>query len=509
MNLDIRDEAAVKGFLGKVETEAKALNEKVVAHERTIAEKSAAIEKMANDIRTLRQRQAELDAADALKPGNEHDAALCRFIDNDGKLFLRGAGHEGRAATVRRSRETGLLTTKPVNDLHKQLIDDAEALYITATVRHGSDAFDARGNYRPEVVRSLGTAYDRLQATWKAMPKAVQKAWDDQTGSGGDFIPLPLLATPVWQVEEYDPDGLLSLFSEMPLTSASVELPVGTAYPVPYKGGGASGDNPAALSKSSVGTSKLTLSLASMYAMVLVHEDASADSIVAAVPFIREAIARSMTIGERYALINGDTAATHQDDIANWDLRGMFGAVDAGSIHYLKTLLGFRAIALDDSNGVDRSTFSLSTLATDINAVGGPRGLPTDMPIITSYEGYLANFVNLSGVISANDYGDRSPIVRGEVASIFGHPIIQSDAMPADLNTSGLYDNSTKTKTGAVIMNRRMFRRLSRAGESITLAMQPDITIEGTYLRAKKRLGLKDLTKSGDKGVRYLYNMSK
>jgi hypothetical protein len=58
-----------------------------------------------------------------------------------------------------------------------------------------------------------------------------------------------------------------------------------------------------------------------------------------------------------------------------------------------------------------------------------------------------------------------------------------------------------------LIFNRRMYRRLSRIGETITLAMQPDITIEGTYLRAKKRIGFKSLQKSGNAGVRFMKNL--
>jgi len=81
-----------------------------------------------------------------------------------------------------------------------------------------------------------------------------------------------------------------------------------------------------------------------------------------------------------------------------------------------------------------------------------------------------------------------------------------TDAMTADLNASGVYDNVTTTKTGYVILNRRMFRRILRAGATVSL--QNDITVAGTYMRARQRVGFKDMTKSGDKGVRYAYNMS-
>jgi len=82
-----------------------------------------------------------------------------------------------------------------------------------------------------------------------------------------------------------------------------------------------------------------------------------------------------------------------------------------------------------------------------------------------------------------------------------------TDAMPADLNASGVYDNATTDTTGYVVLNRRMFRRVLRAGATVSL--QNDITVAGTYMRARQRVGFKDMSKSTDAAVRYAYNMAK
>ncbi len=493
-------------FAAKTAATAKALAEKVEAGERSAAEQDQQIERMAAEMRSVRQELAEAKAAafDPMATVGGSDLDLCkRFIDTDGQVFLRG--FESDDPGHFRSDTAGLLASKPINDAHRNLIEACESLYVVAVARHGRDAFDHRGQgYRADVIRRETAAWNKVQRAWSKMPAPIRRAWDDQSGSGGEFIPTPLLASPLWQVEQYDPDGFVGLFDTLTINSESVELPVGTSYPVPYKGGGAVGDNPAALAKSTLGTDKLTLSATPMYTMVLIHEDASADSIVAAFPFIRDSISQSLAMGLRLCIMNGDTAATHQDAIATWDTRGYFGAHDVAN-DYRKTFKGLRAIALDDSNGVDRSTHSLDTLFSDINAVGGPRSVPIDHPIVTSPEAYLKAFVGLSGVVSANDYGSRAPIASGEVASIAGHPIIMTDCMTADLASSGLYTGTGST-SGYVIFNRRMFRRVLRAGA--TIALQNDITVAGTYMRARQRVGFKDLTKSGDKGVRYAYNLS-
>tara|TARA_Y100001973_G_scaffold98607_1_gene156439 strand:- start:451 stop:1971 length:1521 start_codon:yes stop_codon:yes gene_type:complete len=494
-------------FAASTTTKAQQLAEKVEKGERNASEQSEQIARMADDLRTVRQELAEAKAAahDPMATIGGTDKDLCqRFIDTDGRVFLKG--HESDDPALFRSDSNGLLATQPINDAHRNLIEACESLYVVSVARHGRDAFDHRGQgYRENVIRKETKAWNRVQRAWSRMPAPIRRAWDDQNGSGGEFIPTPLLASPMWQCQEYDPDGFINLFDSITIPSESVELPVGNAYPVPYKGGGASGDSPAALAKGTVGTDKLTLSASPMYTMVLIHEDASSDSIVAAFPFIRDAISRSLAMGLRICLMNGDTAATHQDAIATWNTRSYFGAHDVGSIDYRRTFKGLRAIALDDSNGVDRSTHSLSTLFSDINAVGGPRSVPTDMPILTSPEAYLKGFVGLSGVVSANDYGNRAPIASGEVASIAGHPIIMTDAMTADLNASGVFDGVTTTKSAYCILNRNMFRRVLRAGATISL--QNDITVAGTYMRARQRVGFQDMTKAADKSVRYAFNL--
>ena len=489
---------------GRIVRHAQQLQKMVKDGEKSLAEKSVQIERMAEDLRRMQQSLAEAQARDPLADAGGPDVELRRFIDNDGHVFLRG--YEGNDPTLRRSDTSGLLTTKPVNEVHRNLIDACEALYVVAVARHGRDAFNHKGNeYRPDTIKQLRKPFERVQRAWSAMPKAVRKAWDNQNGTGGEFIPTPLLASPMWQVAEYDPEGILDIFPTIEIGTESVEVPVGTLYPVPYKGGGGTGDNPATLAASSVGTDKVTLSADPMYCMVFIHEDASADSIIATFPFIRDAIARSLTIGRRFAIVNGDTASDHQDAIGTWNLRKMFGAVDAGPLHYLRSCLGLRANAFDNSNVEDRSTHTRATIIADINAVGGPRGMARDVPFLTSYEGYLSNFVNLDGIVKANEYGDRAPIARGEVASIFGHPIIPTDAMPADLASTGLYTGSGAT-TGYCVFNRNMHVRVIRRGSTVLL--QNDITRGGTFMRARVREGFKDMSKSGDASVRFARNMS-
>jgi hypothetical protein len=111
----------------------------------------------------------------------------------------------------------------------------------------------------------------------------------------------------------------------------------------------------------------------------------------------------------------------------------------------------------------------------------------------------------MSGIVSASDYGSGAPIQRGEVGSIMGVPVIATDALTADLNASGVFDAATMTKTGMLLLNRQLYRRFVRVGVSVDL--QRDITVGGTYLRARQRLTYQNMAKSGQKTVRYMINI--
>jgi hypothetical protein len=478
---------------------AKSTVETLALHTRSIAEQKVIIDRLSADLSAAQKVIAERAAADAAPRLTDSDRDLSRYVV-DGQIVARS--FDKGDARVRARSLPGFLDSRPTHPQQAAFCDALERHTIAITALHGAQAL----NDPDMMVRGCRPTYEGVQAAFRTLPEGIRRAFDTATGSGGDFIPVPLLASPMWQIEEFDPDGLLSIFPETPMTSASLEIPLGTSYPVPRKLAGQTGDTPARFPLSSTGTDKLTVTASGMVVAVLLHEDATEDSIVPAIPFIRESMARSMAIGERLCVINGDTATTHGDTgISSWDPAGVFGAVPDSSDHYLRSWLGLRQLALDQSNGVDRSTFSLQTFAADIAAVQGPRGGRGDMVLLSSWQAYVGKLVSLTGVVSASDYGSNAPIVRGEVASIYGVPIILTDALTADMNASGIYDNVTTTKSGMLLLNRQLYRRFSRVGTVMDL--QRDIMQAGTYLRARNRKTYQNMAKSGQKTVRYLYNL--
>lgn len=498
--------------MARIAEYAKALNAKVDAGEKTVNDQKAEVETLAKGLRDAKQVISELRAASEVAARSTDDDVLRSFVDSKtGRVALSQRLGDELPATRsgKAGREViggGLLTSRPKNDAHANLIKACEDLYVGTVMAFGTEKALVGDRYDERVVRQTGPLWDRVQRAWGEMPEYLRKAWDGQNGTGGEFIPTPTLSSPFWQVQSYDPDGWLQVIPTIELPSLSAKIPAGTRLPRPYVLKGNSGDNPAMLSRSSVGTDEIDPGLVAMYALSFVYAEAEIGAVIPVIPFVIDAITQSLVVGQRFAQVNGKADGT-QDALATWDLRGFFGALDAGPIDYLRAHDGIRAIGLGASNGVDRSTLTLSNLLADFAAITGPKGNVSDNVLGISPEAYLTKIVGMTGIVSVSDYGNRQPIADGEVGTIAGRRIVQTDAFPNDLNASGVYDNSTKTQGCAAVFNRMNFRRPVLVGQSMTLDRQRDITLDGSYVRGKYHTGLTNMTKATDKPVRYLYNL--
>jgi hypothetical protein len=169
-------------------------------------------------------------------------------------------------------------------------------------------------------------------------------------------------------------------------------------------------------------------------------------------------VAEALRDGTEDCLINGDTATSHGDTgLAAWNPRSRWNILGSSNDHR-KAWIGWRQRAFDvDAN--------VSTAATDQNAtqtvagyIAALSGLTVphafgDIVYITSPEHYLVKILTDTNVLTVDKYGPAATVLTGEVARIGGHPLILSEFVDKQYNTSGIYDDSTKTKTGLLIVN--------------------------------------------------------
>ena len=274
----------------------------------------------------------------------------------------------------------------------------------------------------------------------------------------------------------------------------------------PFLKGQVTSDSPASYQASTAQTSQKTISMQGLACRFVIDDALAEDSAIALIPTMQRQIAQDIADAVEDALINGDAAATHQDDIANWNIRSRWGTSPAlgGSSDHRRAWTGLRAQAFDRSATVDVSTATTAKFLELFAELGELSS--TERVIITSPEALVANFLSLSEVLTIDKYGPSATVLQGQLASYFGMPIVLSRFMGTDLNESGLYDNATKTKSGMLCVARDAYMMFSKRGISVE---QDKNIIQGAInIVATERVTFDTLDPDATKNVAFGFKLS-
>ncbi len=442
----------------------------------------ADVDAMASDLKAAQKALVEARMTQA-RP-SPADSELAKYVDQKG---IRWTGRENQNGV----HLNGLLDDDTNNEWQQTFQRACEDFNLMQT---------AMGGKVPQKAQA------RLQHLIKQAPEVIQKAFDSQSGSGGEFIPAPVL--PMLEREVVVRADVMNLFQEIAVSSNSQTLPIVSAGLRPYLKGTVTSDNPAQFEPSSLTTAERTIAPKGLSVRVVVDDDAAEDAIFDMLPMLRDEAVRALSYGIDDCIINGDTAASPADSYASWDARGLWGSGSGGSIDHRKAWVGLRARANDVSNKDDRSTFSYATFLSDIASLAAPRGLggtEGELVAVMSPEAYFANVAGLDQVATLEKYGPGASVMNGEIARLGGARIILTDFVTADLNASGNFDNTTKTKSGILLMNASRFKMYTRRGRRVEL--QRDATRGITHVICTWRGQFKPLGASTTKDVHWAYNM--
>jgi len=326
----------------------------------------------------------------------------------------------------------------------------------------------------------------------------LAKSMYSTAGYGSDWIPTGFSADLINRV--YLELKVASLFPRIPMPNDPYKFPVKSTGATVYLLGEAATEHESAtkITATNVGTTNVTLASHKLGCRVNFSEELNEDSIVPILPMLKEDIAISMAQGIENALINGDTAASHMD-------------IDVTSaLDVRKSWVGLRK-AVNSGAKASIATFNAENLRS-IRTLMGKYGVnPNNLALIVGISGYiqLLSLKDSSGnplVTTLEKFGPNATIVTGELAKIDGIPVIVSEYIREDLNASGIYDGTTKTKTvmllvyrnGWVIGDRRAF----------TLKTWEDIETDQTVLVATQRLDFQRRLVSTQTFVGLGYNLT-
>lgn len=472
---------AVNTALSAVERSLSEVREAAAAGKAT----ADLVANLDNSLKAMKAEQAELVQRIAAR-----DAAATDYgHDSDLALYVRSKGDEPRLRSVTDGGAT----------IHRAA---AEMKAHKAVRLFGEDS-ETYG-FQPGLLddpapkcewqRAAQVAYEEMAAaelcTGRTAPKArarvarlfsvapnpeIRRLFSDASGTGTEWIPSEIVMPELERDLMLQTRGRVAgLFGVTPMSSKTVSSPFLSAGLRPYLKGTQTSDNPAQYTASTPTTAERSRTAVGMAVRAQLDDDTTEDAVVDSMPVFRELVIQALLDGEEDAILNGDTAASHQDAIATWDIRGRWGTAGLGTTaDHRRAWIGLRARAFDVSSTTDGSAAqTYAGYLAQRAALTAPHGTVGKLAWLISDEYYIAKVLNFAEVVTLEKYGPGATIMSGEVGKVGGAPVIVSQFLSADLATTGLY-TGTGAYTTAVLVNTDRFKRGMRRGATVEIARDP------------------------------------
>ena len=415
------------------------------------------IDKKAADLKRIQKRMSELEKRGGAVSASSN-VQLKKYLREDGTVRTNGE------ATKTKSYMPGLLDDTPVCDWQADLQQAVEQYtMVKALAPNGAP-------------KSLA----KVQEIASKAPVEVQRIFANDTAIGTEWIPQPLL--PEFERDLVSERRVAAAFNTMNLPSKTTLLPFLSTGFRPYIKAQAVADDPAQYTSSSMVTAQRTITATGFAVRAQIADDAEEDSIVAVLPTVRAELLAALVDGEEDAIINGATG-THPDTaLSSWNIRGRWGDAGLGSSSdHRRAWYGLRNRAISASfanNATNRATFSAETLLADFAKLDAPHSTSGSVVLITSPEAYLIELASMDQVLTMEKFPQPTIVNRNQLAQVYGAPIIISDFIDNDLQSTGLYTSSGGGKTAILAVNTERYRIGARRGA--TVEIDKDIT-RGTH----------------------------
>ena len=450
-----------------------------------------AIDKLAADFgakfRALEEKQAFGNFRETVANGK---GDYSKFVGQKGAI-LRNTSEEitfgGLKATVERE---GLFFAAPEDDWHRDLLRMSAARSVARSIR-------GKGN-TPELDKMI---LGHVAKAPRELRSAIEKAVNDTTGYGAEWIPDVPIST--LYEEFFVASGAVGGLFATQTISGPVLIPSITDTGRPYLKGKVSTNDPAQYTASDFVSSNQTIDPAGFAARFLVDDSAAESAIFALMPEITRRAAKAINDGYEDCVINGDTAATHQDAIASWNLRSRWGSTGlGGSADHRRGFIGRRALAYDRSMTTDQGATQTASGLLALVGTMGELGM-SNVALVTSPEVYLKKLLADTSVLTYDKMGPMATLLTGQLASVGGHPIIVSRWMGSDLAATGLY-TASGALSGVIAVSTDQFTNYQVRGTMVE--QDKDITRGAYNVVATTRKGLYTLSSSTSKVVAFGFN---
>jgi len=393
--------------------------------------------------------------------------------------YLKGVPEQRRIEALdalNLDEDTGPIRKGAVAEDFRQLMMEQTVDDVTAALQKAHDEVFLLSKLLRKPARELKAwaPYARLLAR-NPITKAM---YSTGTGVGDEFVPTDLA-----------PNIVRIMTTEAvvaPLFGDVIDVPT-NPYTVPaiisrmtiYSPPESSGDTSAAIPASTPGTAQRSVTCYQFAGRVLLSGELVEDSVAPVLTVFQQEAGIALAEAIDDALLNGDDAATHQDSDTThpldcrrrWDGVRLLALANASTKQDLSTFNATNLLAMKTGIGI----YGMNP-AVNCAWVVGPKG--------------ENKMLGLSECLTMEKYGAAATILTGEIGRLYGAPVVTSGKVREDLNASGVYDGSTKTKSAVHLVSRRTRRLCRRRGVSVIVLRNEETDQWSVIVRT--RMGLLD-----------------
>jgi len=259
---------------------AKEIIDGLIRHQQNSTDKLQNIEKQLSDLKTAQRLIEESQQAPAVVD-YAPESELKSFVKEDGSIQWTTENKHVESSSGRRVtvEEAGLLDTEAnCSDWHKELKEIARDRHLARLIMPDP--------YTPKLDARL---YRHLNKAPRAILPAIQKAFNDQAGTGAEFIPDQFISD-LYQ-EFQVPKRLRGLLNRVEAERNTLLIPRLNRGGRPYIKGEITVDSPLSqYTTSTASTGQKTINIKGLACSYVIDDAFAEDSAIAALPILSQQI---------------------------------------------------------------------------------------------------------------------------------------------------------------------------------------------------------------------------
>ena len=350
----------------------------------------------------------------------------------------------------------------------------------------------------------------RMSAEWRTnlegaradVYESIGRALDSDTAGAGGELTFTGETSEMWR-DVHLATSVVSLFG-------SIMIPT-TPFQIPYDFGDVSwyrGTSNLAVSSSTPGTGRQTLTAAELAAMIGWSYDLDEDAVIAVLPELRVTLIRNAAEVLDDVVLNGDIS----DDGTNINADGATAGSLSGSAgldHYL-VFDGLIHVPLVDnaSQGNNHNGAVSDDMFNEVRAKLGKYGVrPSECAFVIDMNTYIRS-LSIENFRTVEKLGPNATLLTGQLGDIEGIPVIISEQMLRSDTDGKVSSGGNGTDTGRVLaVNRNMYRLGFK--RELMIESERDIQKRQTVLVASMRVAFEGrIDNASDTAVALQYNIT-